>query len=368
MNSRTLDGLGLAALITSLGFVACPGVGPVRNEPPADDDDDATTDDDTADDDVADDDTAEDCPEGLVCVDSLPFVESNDTSASDSSSFDAYGCAPEIDESGPEVIYRVTVDEKGWLGVLLDDSADGVDIDAHILTDLDPDACEDRGHWDAGTVVDPGTYYVVADTWVEDGVPLAGAYGITIGLAPLAVGDCTMEDGWMARVGDGGDSLQMPATGPVVLEAHMVTVDDGYGSGANDPWPGTITEGVEDHYQLSQDTTGFVMYRDQSWCPQEGCEYGQGATGAKVPVDDEAWYVCMYWQSRPDPGTRMILMNGEGRAVVAAAGYETGPGDLSNVAGATEEIHRYLGTGHQSQLTVGFAVDPNLPLGPIDCP
>ena len=373
MDIRVIEHLGLAALLGSLGLlVACPGMGPVRNDPPVGDDDDVAdddvADDDVADDDVADDDdTAGDCPEGLVCVDSLPFEETNDTSASGISAFDAYGCAPDIDESGPEVVYRVTVHERGFLGVLLDDSAAGVDIDAHLLTDLDPDACEDRGHWDAGAVVDPGTYYVVADTWVDDGDPQSGPYGITMDLAPLSSGDCTLEEGWMARVGDGGNSLQMPATGPVVLEAHLVTVHDGYGTGANDPWPQSSDEGIEDHYALSADHSGFVMHRDQSWCPQESCEYGQGAYGAKVPVDDEHWYICMYWQSRPDAGTRMIIRDEHGRAVVVAAGYETRPGDLCNIAGTTEEVHHYFGTGHESVLTLGFAVDQTLPLGPIDC-
>jgi len=32
-----------------------------------------------------------------------------------------------------------------------------------------------------------------------------------------------------------------------------------------------------------------------------------------------------------------------------------------------EEIHHYMGTGHGDTLTVGFAVDQTLPLGPIVC-
>ena len=358
--------IGLLALLLVAG---CDHTGDTSGDDdttgPSDDDDTGGADDDATSGD--DDDTGEECPEGLICVDSFPFVENNDTTASATSAFDAYSCAPDLDESGPEVLYRVTLDRPGYLGVLLDDSTAGVDIDAHLLTDLDPDACLDRGHYDAGDLLDPGVYYVVADTYVEGGQELSGPYGITIGLAEAATGDCTMEVGEIARVGDGGDHLQMPATGPVVHEAHLVTIDDGYGTGANDPWPQTITEGIGDHYALSQDDTGFVMYRETSWCPQEGCDYGQAAYGAKLPVEDEAWYICMYWSSRPAPGTRMIVSDGSGRALVAAAGYETGPGDLSNVAGVVEEIHHYFGTGHGDSLTVGFAVDQTLPLGPILC-
>ena len=78
----------------------------------------------------------------------------------------------------------------------------------------------------------------------------------------------------------------------------------------------------------------------------------------------------MYWRStvRPARGTRMILrLPGTSRAVVVAAGYETGPGDLTWVGGTPEEPHFYLGTGHGSLMTIGIATDPTLPLGPRVC-
>ena len=64
----------------------------------------------------------------------------------------------------------------------------------------------------------------------------------------------------------------------------------------------------------------------------------------------------------------MIVRNpANGRAVVAAAGWETGPGAITSIAGVTEEIHDHLGTNHLSTLEIGFALDEQLPLGPIDC-
>ena len=76
----------------------------------------------------------------------------------------------------------------------------------------------------------------------------------------------------------------------------------------------------------------------------------------------------MMWASRPPAGTRMIVRDpATGRAVVAAAGFETGPGNLDHVGGVPEEVHRYLATGHLDELELGFAVDPSLPYGPIDC-
>ncbi len=312
-------------------------------------------------------DTGSDCPPGVICVDALPFQADFDTSESALSAMDVYACAPETDESGPELVFQVTLLERSFLGVAIDDDTVGVDVDAHLLTDLDPETCIDRGNADAGAALDPGVYFVVADTYVSGGEPQVGPASITIGARSIATGDCTMETGWMERVGDGGVDLAMPATGPIVLEAHLVTVDDGYGTTASDPWPESITESIDDHYRNSREQTNFVMARDQPWAPQEGCEYGQGASGSKLPAEDEGWYVNMYWADRPEGGTRMILHGADGRAVVVAAGYETGPGNLDWVGGTTEEVHHYLGTGHGSELTLGFALDQSLPLGPIDC-
>ena len=108
----------------------------------------------------------------------------------------------------------------------------------------------------------------------------------------------------------------------------------------------------------------------EPWAPLEGGSfYGCGIGSPTLfPVEDEGWYVNMYWTSaaRPARGTRMVLRDGA-RAVVVAAGYETGPGDLSFIGGTPEETHFYLGTGHGSVLTLGLAADPTLPLGPRTC-
>jgi hypothetical protein len=312
-------------------------------------------------------DTGGDCPAGVTCVDTFPYRAAFDTTLSAQSDFDAYACAPSTDESGREFVFRVNIHTKSFVGVAIDDSAAGVDIDAHLLSDLDPETCLDRGNSDAGSVVEPGVYYVVADTYVSGGTEQAGAFDITIGVIPLSTGDCSLESGWLDRVGDDGNYLEMPAAGPMAIEAHLVTTQDGYGTSTIDPWPATITDNIEAHHRDSEDLTGFVMARDQPWAPQESCEFGQGACGSKLPPEDEAWYVNMYWADRPGGGTRMILQNDAGLAIVVAAGYETGPGNLDYIGGTVEEVHQYLGTGHGSPLTLGFAADETLPLGPIDC-
>ena len=63
---------------------------------------------------------------------------------------------------------------------------------------------------------------------------------------------------------------------------------------------------------------------------------------------------------------RSMVRRGLG-AVVLAAGYETGPGNLDWVGGTPEEAHHYLGTTHGDTMTLGFAMDSTLPLGPVEC-
>jgi hypothetical protein len=161
--------------------------------------------------------------------------------------------------------------------------------------------------------------------------------------------------------------LRLPSQGPVVEEAHLVTVAESFGGG----WPDNGTDGIQAHYAISEAESGYSTSRDQPWAPagEGGSEWGQGATGTKLPVLDEAWYISMFWRDRPPKGTRMIVRNpANGKAVVAAGGYETGPGSNTTIAGVAEEIHAYLGSAHRDELQVGIAHFQDIPLGPIDCP
>ena len=78
----------------------------------------------------------------------------------------------------------------------------------------------------------------------------------------------------------------------------------------------------------------------------------------------------MYWTKRPAPGTRFLVVNPvTGKAVVTAAGYETGPGDGSKIGGAVYEVHQKLGTTHNGILTFGQmrSQGQTYEYGPIDC-
>ena len=304
------------------------------------------------------------CPQDVVCVSTFPTVLIGDT-VGGGAEFDSYACKPGSDQSGPERVYRLDVEVSGFLNVAVWDD-DGVDVDVHILSARDPESCVARGHHQASVDVSPGTWWVVVDSYTEGARSFAGAYRLEIGLYQPSEGPCGMEVGEMPRVGDGGETLVMPATGPMVMEAHLVTQEE------PEPYPSTATEELEAHFVLSQSVTGFVMFRQQVWAPLEGGNfYGCGiGSPALFPVLDEGWYVNMYWtsQARPPRGTRMIVRQPNSqRAVVVAAGYETGPGNLANIGGTTEETHYYLGSSHKSVLALGIAEDQSLPLGPRRC-
>lgn len=304
-----------------------------------------------------------------ACVSSFPFYATGNTTEG-VRLWDSYSCASSTNESGPELIYRVDVPSDGFLSAAVFEETGGAvatDVDVHLLSSLDAAQCVERGNHQVGADVEAGTWWVVVDSWVDGSArERAGAFRIAIGFLEPSRGACGLATGEMARVGDGGDHLAMPATGPMVLEAHLVTQEE------PSPYPVTSRDELGAHYALSEERTGLVMYRTQAWAPLEGgSHYGAGISSPTLfPVVDEGWYVNMYWTgtSRPARSTRMILRTpGTDRAVVVSAGFETGPGNLDNIGGTPEETHFYLGTGHLDDMTLGIATDQSLPLGPRVC-
>ncbi|MSQ84183.1 MAG: hypothetical protein EXR77_15090 [Myxococcales bacterium] len=305
------------------------------------------------------------CPVGQICVASFPFSHSGDSATLKTSAFNSYSCKTGADESGPEQVFAVQVPSAGFLSAAVYDGA-AVDVDVHILSALDASKCLDRGDNHARADVNAGLWYVVVDTFVSGGKAQSGVFKVDIGFTAPSMGPCQLQAGVMKRVNDGGKWLAMPATGPIVMEAHLVTAEE------PPPYPATATDELTDHYALSQQKTGFMLYRSQVWAPLEGGSfYGAGILSPKTfPVVEEAWYVNMYWtkESRPPPGTRMILrLPDSSRAVVVSAGHETGPGNLAHIGGTAEESHFHLGTGHKSVMLLGIAVDQSLPFGPRSC-
>lgn len=123
-----------------------------------------------------------DCADDPRCIDAFPTLVSDSTTGS-ARQFDSYDCAPDIDESGPEQIFRIDVAEPGFLAVEIVGEGADADIDVHLLTAQRADACISRGHWRAGEYVDAGTYWVAADSWTDpDGVAYEGSFDLAVNL------------------------------------------------------------------------------------------------------------------------------------------------------------------------------------------
>jgi len=111
-------------------------------------------------------------------IDAFPFVHESDTTEALARDFDVYNCS-EANESGPEIVYSFTVDADVQISVTVD-CPEGVDVDIHLLDGDDANACVDRGHIAIDTDLGPGRYFVVVDTWVDDGVEYSGAYTLQV--------------------------------------------------------------------------------------------------------------------------------------------------------------------------------------------
>lgn len=122
-----------------------------------------------------------DCPAGVICVDRFPFTDTSTTTGG-AADLEGYACAPSTDESGPEVVYRVQLDQDGFLAAGLRDLPAGVDVDVHLLEQLDAGSCVDRGHWNAAALLPAGTWFVVVDSWVDGaGQVQDGEYTLDLG-------------------------------------------------------------------------------------------------------------------------------------------------------------------------------------------
>ncbi len=210
----------------------------------ADTDSDADADSDADSDADADTDADGGCPEGITCIDHFPWYGSDDTTTSTRTDFDTYSCATDTDESGPEQVYRLTIPADGFLSTNLNDRGD--DVDAHILSALDPDACVDRGNFAAASWVAAGTWYVVIDSWVDGGgTAHPGAYDLWLNV--------TTPDAYVA---EGLDSH--------VLGLGLTAFDTAWKSGDTDRFEYTIIDfsrPSDEHRQWTFDLAdGSLLY------------------------------------------------------------------------------------------------------------
>ena len=110
------------------------------------------------------------------------FTDSRDTSLSESSQIDSYPPFT-ANESGPEYVYGFTVDEPVRVTAeILRPEPSGVDIDVHLLSSLAPLETIGRGDAAVYAHLDPGTYYIVLDTY--GGADRAGWYTLGVVIRP----------------------------------------------------------------------------------------------------------------------------------------------------------------------------------------
>lgn len=108
-----------------------------------------------------------------------PFVDVRDTTQATSDALDTYGCST-ADESGPEVVYRLSVTETVRLRAVVLDRGD-VDVDIHLLGDtVSESGCLTRGDTIVERDLSPGTYHLVVDTYVSGGQALGGEYLLAV--------------------------------------------------------------------------------------------------------------------------------------------------------------------------------------------
>jgi hypothetical protein len=115
-------------------------------------------------------------PSAPWVIGALPFTNVHDTSVEGAPFIDLYpGCGSNADESGPELWYRLEVEETVRVRAAVLDM-EGVDIDVHLLDEsASGEGCIERGDHFVEATLEPGTYHFVLDTWVNGGgTPLAG--------------------------------------------------------------------------------------------------------------------------------------------------------------------------------------------------
>jgi hypothetical protein len=125
------------------------------------------------------------CPQQGTCanpilISSFPFSDSNST-AGRGKSIDGYSCPPASgSEAGPEVVYQFSVQTAGNLTVTVSDGA-GVDIDPHLLSSCSQSACLARNDTTFTVAIQPGTYFIVCDTWTNSsGTQFPGAFTLNV--------------------------------------------------------------------------------------------------------------------------------------------------------------------------------------------
>lgn len=119
------------------------------------------------------------------------YYYAGDTSKSTSKVIDTYPGWANLSESGPEYFYVIQITKRSNINIYLDAEPEGVDVDIHLLSSVEPVSLVARADASISQIIEPGTYWITADTYVKDGVVKAGKYGMNIVVSPDAAGTKT---------------------------------------------------------------------------------------------------------------------------------------------------------------------------------
>lgn len=93
------------------------------------------------------------------------------------------------DESGPEYYYVFRLHHPARANAYIDSpEPSGTDIDVHLVRNLMPLQLLRRDDHSLTTLLDPGVYYLVLDSYVSDGAPKSGPYRLHVELAEMSGG------------------------------------------------------------------------------------------------------------------------------------------------------------------------------------
>ncbi|MFH2010037.1 MAG: phosphodiester glycosidase family protein [bacterium] len=121
-----------------------------------------------------------------VVIDDFPYAAADDTTGR-GQEIDAYACNTGLDESGPEVVYRLELPDAGRLAAWVEgDDYVNTDIDIHLLSSVavsGGEAVDCIARANLAIEVDnlpAGTYWLVVDSYVDAGNPLPGPYELRV--------------------------------------------------------------------------------------------------------------------------------------------------------------------------------------------
>ncbi|MCX7958386.1 MAG: hypothetical protein N3B13_05000, partial [Deltaproteobacteria bacterium] len=133
------------------------------------------------------------CP-SIVNIPAFPFQDTRSTENSPCRQYKYYSCASSTNEGGPEYLYKFELKTRGEIQASVS-SGPGVDIDIHLLSEPDPNKCIIRNDKYFKIRLEPGIYYLAADTYVNSsGIVYDGTYTLNINFMPENTTDAGYTD------------------------------------------------------------------------------------------------------------------------------------------------------------------------------